>query len=335
MNLLPSLGRARLALSARRPPVAAAAGLLLAVGLVLAPSARALASTTDNSLVTLYGWDDNSPPGCAIAYPDIHSCAGGVGTFSNPITFATDSAELAPGTIVYYPPLDRYFIMEDDCAECDADWTGHGPNGGPNFRHIDLWAGGASGDNANALFACEDNWTSNGQVPVIVNPPSNEPVADGGHGGPVFVASSSHCWQPSDNGGPVVPGSGGTTIVGNHSGLCLGVTGNSTALKATADIGTCNGNGTQNWTVSSSGTIVDGSGLCLSVTGGSTTPKATADVYTCNGSVSEKWTVNSGGTIVGNNSGLCLSVTGGSTSPGATADIFTCNGSASESWTVG
>jgi len=68
-----------------------------------------------------------------------------------------------PGTRVYYAPLQRYFIMEDDCTECDQDWTSSG------YRHIDLWAGGRAGDNANALYACEDKWTSNAQVPVIVN----------------------------------------------------------------------------------------------------------------------------------------------------------------------
>src|SRR5580658_1833556 len=204
----------------RRPRwLTAAAGLILIAGGIVAGPAPAHASATENMYVTLYGWDDNSPPGCAIAYPQIHSCAGGVGTYSNPVTFATDENELAPGTIVYYAPLDRYFIMEDDCTECDEDWTGQGPDGGPGYRHIDLWAGGAAGDNANDLYACEDNWTSNGQVPVIVDPPSNEPVADGGNGGPVFVASTSHCWQPSDDGGPVVPGSSGSTITGNHSGL--------------------------------------------------------------------------------------------------------------------
>lgn len=165
-------------------------------------------------------------------------------------------------------------------------------------------------------------------------PPASEPVADGGNGGPIFVAGTAHCWQPGDNGGPAVPGVG-RTIRGNHSGLCLGVTGGSSVLKSTADISTCDGDSSENWTVNSNGTIVNGAGLCLSVTGASTAPKATADVYTCNGSVSENWTVNSSGTIVGSNSGLCLSVTGGSTTPGATADIFTCNGSVSESWTVG
>jgi chitinase len=70
------------------------------------------------------------------------------------------------------------------------------------------------------------------------------------------------------------------------------VTGSSTALKATADLYTCNGSASENWTVESNGTIVgDNSGLCLSVTGASTSPGAIADLYTCNGSASENWTV--------------------------------------------
>jgi hypothetical protein len=154
-----------------------------------AAAASGQAASTSNIYVTLYGWDDNSPPGCAIAYPQIHSCADGTGTYSDPITFATDASELAPGTIIYYAPLQRYFIMEDDCTECDQDWTSSG------YSHIDLWAGGSAGDNANALYACEDQWTSDGQVPVIVNPPSDEPVANGGAGGSVFNSSTSSCWE--------------------------------------------------------------------------------------------------------------------------------------------
>jgi hypothetical protein len=136
------------------------------------------------------------------------------------------------------------------------------------------------------------------------------------------------------SGGGGGAGGGGSTIVGNASGLCLGVTGNSTTLKATADIDTCDGDSSEQWTVDTDGTIANGAGLCLSVTGSSTTPKATADIYTCNGSASEQWTVNTDGTIHNTNSGLCLSVTGGSTTPGATADIYTCNSSAGEYWTT-
>lgn len=129
-------------------------------------------------------------------------------------------------------------------------------------------------------------------------------------------------------------GGGAGTIVGNNSGLCLGVTGQSTTLKSTGDINTCDGDASEHWTVNSNGTIENADSLCLSVSGSSTLPKATTDVYTCNGSAPENWTVNSDGTITNNNSGLCLSVSGGSTTPGAVADIYTCNGSASEYWTI-
>ena len=126
-----------------------------------------------------------------------------------------------------------------------------------------------------------------------------------------------------------------TTIVGNNSGLCLSVTGAATSPGATADIYTCNGSVSENWTVNSSGTITgNNSGLCLSVSGDSTALKTTADVNTCDGDSSERWTVESNGTIVNGAAGLCLSVTGASTALKATADLYTCNGSVSENWTV-
>ncbi|GDY30080.1 hypothetical protein [Gandjariella thermophila] len=49
-------------------------------------------------LVTLYGARDNDPPGSSdISYPQIHSQAGGTGTYDDPITFATDKDELLDG----------------------------------------------------------------------------------------------------------------------------------------------------------------------------------------------------------------------------------------------
>jgi len=324
--------------------LAAIVGAVLTLALttlgLMAATGSAQASTTRNFLVTLYGWPDNSPPGNAIAYPEnegyptIHNVASGTGTYSDPITYATDQAELPVGTIVYYAYLHRYFIMEDDCTECDEDWTGQGPDGGPGLYHIDLWINGEGG-NSNDVINCEDNLTQNSEA-VIIDPPSNEPVDTT----PLFNSSDNSCYDPSSFTGGGGGGSGGTgtagTIVGNNSSLCLSVTGDSSALKTTADINTCDSDSSENWTANSSGTIVNSaSGLCLSVTGASTTLKATADLYTCNGSVSENWTVESNGTIVGDNSGLCLSVTGASTSAGATTDLYTCNGSASENWTVG
>jgi hypothetical protein len=165
----------------------AALALVVGTGLSLiggASSNTAHAAPADNYYVTLYGWPDNSPPGGDIAYPQIHQSAGGTGTYNDPITFATDQNELAPGTIVYYSYLHRYFIMEDDCAECDQDWA----NG---KAHIDLWIGGEGGD-SNAVINCEDALTQDSGN-VQVNPPSDEQVDTT----PLFDSSSNACYSPS------------------------------------------------------------------------------------------------------------------------------------------
>ena len=131
------------------------------------------------------------------------------------------------------------------------------------------------------------------------------------------------------------PPGGGTsaTFTGGLSGKCLSVLGASTANGAAADIYTCNGSPSENWTVEPDGTIVGGlSGECLEVAGGSTANLAAVDIGTCDGAASQQWTVESNHTIAGTQSGKCLSVLGASTANFATADIYTCNGSGSEAW---
>jgi hypothetical protein len=71
---------------------------------------------------TFYGARDNCPPGGAIAYPLLHPVAGGTGTYADPITFAGSKKALPKHTRVYVVELQKYFIMEDDCGECDHDW---------------------------------------------------------------------------------------------------------------------------------------------------------------------------------------------------------------------
>jgi hypothetical protein len=137
-------------------------------------------------------------------------------------------------------------------------------------------------------------------------------------------------------------GSEGTTLVGAPSGKCLSVTGGSTTVGAAADIYTCNGSASENWTLHSngtsgtggtSGTIVGGaSGDCLQGASSASGLKAGVVIEPCNGASDQVWTVTPSGTLVGGASGLCLSVTGSGTSDGSTADTYTCNGSASENW---
>jgi hypothetical protein len=119
--------------------------------------------------VTFYGAGDNDPPGSsAIAHPNArHSEAGGTGTFADPVSLASDVREIAVGTIVYYPSLKKYFVMEDDCATCIEEW------GDSKFPHIDLWTGDFSGS---AFTACQHALTPGGLVEVEVGPPAGRPV---------------------------------------------------------------------------------------------------------------------------------------------------------------
>jgi len=85
--------------------------------------ATAAAAPTNQTVYnTFYGAKDNCPPGGSIAHPVLHPLAGGTGTFADPITFAGAVAAVPYGTIVYSWRLQKYFIMEDDCEECAADW---------------------------------------------------------------------------------------------------------------------------------------------------------------------------------------------------------------------
>lgn len=126
-----------------------------------APTTTSSASSTQIiQNVTFYGWPDNDPPGAAIAYPVIHSKAGGAGTFTDPLTFATKST-FPKGTLLYVPYIQKYVIMEDECADCSAS-------------HIDIWMP-SNGQFNSAVLACEDKFTRNNQQ-VILNPPNNEVV---------------------------------------------------------------------------------------------------------------------------------------------------------------
>lgn len=113
--------------------------------------------STVSIYITYYGWNDNDPPGTDIAYPksdypaSVHSSAGGSGTFTDPVTFASDPNLYPVGTKLYIPYIKKYVIMEDSCASCIKDYK-------DGKKHIDIWAGG-NGNNEDKLLACEEYWT--------------------------------------------------------------------------------------------------------------------------------------------------------------------------------
>ena len=181
--------------------------------------------------MTNYGFNDNScqtegQHDCGdIAYPGLgpmqHQVATeGAGTYDDPITAAAagssdgtselesqGGATLSPGTIIYNPLTQKYYIMEDQCAECVADYNcqydddENAGSGNPpsncstdQFFHIDFWMGptvsqedptnlnnceanttiGDTYDVNDALTGALNQGTTDGTV--IINPPSNLPV---------------------------------------------------------------------------------------------------------------------------------------------------------------
>lgn len=131
--------------------------------------------------VTLYAAFDNDPAGSTdIAYPNQrHQRAGGLGTFEDPISLATDPHELPPGTMIYYDALRKYFVMEDDCAPCIQEWAA------TRRPHVDLWVSATSDQR---VISCEEALTPPGQVSVEVNPPPGRAVDVR----PIYA--SGRCW---------------------------------------------------------------------------------------------------------------------------------------------
>ncbi|MCL2782856.1 MAG: RICIN domain-containing protein, partial [Propionibacteriaceae bacterium] len=189
-----------------------------------------IAAGDSAAYMTFYGYPDNTPPSADIASPNFKSPdktfpnnnlnqgihanqqAGGDGSYANPLTMATWAAgELAYGTIVYVPRLQKYFIAEDQCTECQADMQGNtndttadsrypdgtlrgGDDGGPGLLHFDLWIGGPGGDWPDTIL-CEDALTTGDMEKVVINPPSNLPVEKR----PIFDPATGLCGATSAN----------------------------------------------------------------------------------------------------------------------------------------
>jgi hypothetical protein len=143
-------------------------GALLATLLAAVVPASAT-SVNVTAETTFYGSKDNCPPGGDIAHPVIHKEAGGVGTWDNPITYAGDVAATPVGARIYVFFLQKYFIMEDDCEECQHDWKRD------KKYHFDLWMGGDTVSPGSNLIACEDALTVS-KTTVDINPPNNYTV---------------------------------------------------------------------------------------------------------------------------------------------------------------
>lgn len=150
---------------------------------VPAPAPAPGATGTVDVLVTFYAAADNDPPGSSeIAHPNArHTTAGGTGTVADPLTLATDPAELPPGTVVYLPRLQKYFVMEDDCEGCITEWRRS------HRGHVDLWTSPTADPR---VIPCEEALTVDGTEAIEINPPPDRPVDPR----PLYDAASGRCW---------------------------------------------------------------------------------------------------------------------------------------------
>ncbi|HEX4787126.1 MAG TPA: RICIN domain-containing protein [Actinospica sp.] len=263
----------------------AVTALGLVAAMVFGSSSAYAAGTTQKTYLTFYGWYDNTPPGCAIAYPEVHQCAGGTGTYSDPLTFASDKSEIKAGTKIYVSRVQKYFVMEDDCTECDQDWTGQGPDGGPKMWHFDLWLGGKGGNEFDAID-CEDALTlgdSNGDPlleSVVINPPSNETVSSE----PIFNTSTGACY------GGAKPDTNVGTYENQSTKTCLTDPGDSGTSGTALTLSACNGAAAETFTFN--GAFMTIKNLCVNNPSGSTLSLAS-----CTGGPTQQWEINSNGTI--------------------------------------
>jgi Ricin-type beta-trefoil lectin domain len=263
---------------------------------------------------TYYGWYDNTPPGCATAYS---GCAGGIGTYHHPITFASDKKEFPVGTILYYPAIEKYVRMGDDCQECDEDWSGKGPDGGPRLHHVDLWIGGKGGNEFDVIN-CEDGLTEgmpNGTpllTPFIVNPPSNMPVSTE----PLFDSRTNHCFG----------GATTSTSYGRYknalSGTCLEDPGDSATSGTLAGLAPCNTGAAER--IAFDGAFFVVNNLCLQTASGKA--GAVISFTTCNGNDRQQWSINPDGTISWIQFAMCVDDVSGK------VELGSCSSAAADRW---
>ena len=141
-------------------------------GSSLSPTGAGGTGTTANVNITFYGTYDNDPKGSMnIAHPVLHQQVGGVGTYADPLTFASPAGDGAYeyGQIIYVPKVQKYFIKEDECA---VSWTALDGCGAVTM--VDLYVGNPSDEKV--VTDCENSLTD-GEGEIIIDPPSNLTVS--------------------------------------------------------------------------------------------------------------------------------------------------------------
>jgi ricin-type beta-trefoil lectin protein len=143
------------------------------------------------------------------------------------------------------------------------------------------------------------------------------------------------------------PAEAATTVVAQHSGLCLDVRGGpqATGNGAPLEQWNCTGASNQSWTLNDAGAgfyelVAGNSGKCAEAAGGGTANGTAIQQASCTRQPQQLWRLRalSGGAfeIVNVPSSRCLDITGGpqATDPGALAELWNCTGAANQAWAL-
>jgi Ricin-type beta-trefoil lectin domain len=156
------------------------------------------------------------------------------------------------------------------------------------------------------IAACSGGSNQVWPLPAAQGPPSGAPV------GPVWLQQ-----EQKDTQMPCLDDSGGKTTTGNK-----------------VQMWTCEGDGQEQWTLESGGTIRLDSKYCLDSAGGAGASGTAVVLDPCNGKTSQVWTPEPGenNALVQKSSGLCLTDPSTATSDGIGLQIQACNQAVDQDW---
>jgi hypothetical protein len=180
--------------------------------------------------------------------------------------------------------------MGDDCQECDEDWSGNGPDGGPRLHHVDLWIGGKGGNEFDVIN-CEDGLTQGMPdgapllTPLVLNPPEDLPVSTQ----PIFNAATNRCFGGAQT----------LTSYGRYrnpaTGLCLADQGDSDKAGTPVVLAPCNTSASEDLAFDGAFFTVNGNKLCFQALG--SRDGSRLEFARCTGGPYQQWEINTNGTI--------------------------------------
>lgn len=169
----------------------AGAAALSFVALFVVPANGATPETTMKAYTTAYSYWDNTPPGSAdISHPVLHSKAGGVGTYADPVTLAVghslatgkDVLDFPKGTKFYLPDIRKYALVEDSCGDGKTPQNGpcHSLTKAPKGAQVwlDVWADGKSATRKQSDACLSKVTDGNGALHTAIKDPASDYVVE-------------------------------------------------------------------------------------------------------------------------------------------------------------